>query len=130
MKLFYDDEFDALAQTIANSEKNFKECAALLFPHLKPESQYARLKNCLNPERDERLTLGQIIAMCRFCGSYDALYFMADELQHSRPEMKRPEDEKAALQREFIESVKHLDRLGTRIEWLTTPPLNVEVIRR
>ena len=124
MKLFYDDEFDALAQTIANSERSFKECAALLFPHLKPESQYARLKNCLNPDKDERLSFGQIIALCRFCGSFDALHFMADELQHTRPARKEPDDEKNALMREVVGAAKTLDRALDRLEKLTTSPLS------
>jgi len=43
-KLFYDDEFDALQQMIAGSERSFKECAAFLRPDLKPESAYAWLR--------------------------------------------------------------------------------------
>lgn len=116
-KLFYDDEYDALAQTITNSEHEFKAVAAFMFPHLKATSQYARLKNCLNAERhDERLTFGQVIAMCRFCGSFDALYFMADDLAHDRPLAKKPEDEMAALQREFIKSVQQQKQIADRIE--------------
>lgn len=123
MKLFYDDEYDALAQTISNSEREFKQVAAYLFPHLKAESQYARLKACLNPEKDERLTFGQIVAMCRFCERYDALFFMADELDHERPAQKKPGDEMAVLQREFIASVQHQKQIADRIERLTEPKL-------
>lgn len=115
-KLFYDDEFDALAQTIANSERTFKQCAAFLFPHLKPESQYARLKCCLNAERDERLTLGQIIALCKFCGAFDALYFMADELEHDRPVKRAPEDELTKLLREYLDCESRRQQLQPRIE--------------
>lgn len=118
-KLFYDDEFEAQAQTIANSERPFKEVAAFLFPHLKPESQYARLKNCLNPKTDERLTFGQIIAMCRFCACFDALYYMADELSHDRPAFHSPDDEKAQLMREFIETGRRLQKIQDRIERVT-----------
>ena len=116
MKLFYDDEFDALAQTITNSERPFKQCAAFLFPHLKPESQYAKLKACLNAEKGERLTFGQIIALCKFCERYDALYFFADELHHGRPEKIAPETELARLEREYIEAVKTLQSLTPKIE--------------
>jgi hypothetical protein len=122
-KLFYDDEFDALAQTIANSEREFKQVAAFLFPHLKPPSGYARLKACLNPDKDERLTLGQIVAMCRFCDRFDALYFMCDELHHARPNLAKPGDEIAQLQRDFIESVRDQKAIAERIERLTRAPL-------
>ena len=115
-KLFYDDEFDALAQVIANSDKPFKQCAAFLFPHLKPESQYARLKACLNAEKDERLTFGQIIALCKFCEAYDALHFMADELEHDRPAKRAPEDELTKLLREYMEIKRREGQIEPRIE--------------
>jgi hypothetical protein len=115
-KLFYDDEFDALAQTIANSDRTFKECAGYLFPDRKPETAYARLKACLSADKDERLTLGQIIALCRVCKTYDALYFMADELEHDRPAKRAPEDELARLLREHVEAVKLLATLTPKIE--------------
>lgn len=64
-KLFFEDEYEALNLMVSNSQKTAKELAGFLFPHLKLDSAYARLKSCLNPERDERLTFGQIIAGLR-----------------------------------------------------------------
>lgn len=96
-KLFYEDEFEALQMMVSNSEKSAKELAVYLFPHLKPESAYARLKACLNPERDERLTLGQIIAAMVFCKRYDPLMFACDETLHARPDRKAPEDEEVRI---------------------------------
>ena len=112
MKLFYDDEFDALQQTIAGSERSFKECAAFLRPDLKPESAYAWLKACVNPNGDQHLRFGQVISLARFCGRFDTLFFMADELKHERPEPRDEEDEKARIQREFAEAVHRLEELG------------------
>lgn len=96
-KLFYEDEFEALQMMVSNSEKSAKELAVYLFPHLKPESAYARLKACLNPERDERLTLGQIIAAMVFCKRYDPLMFACDETLHARPDRKSHEDEEVRI---------------------------------
>lgn len=93
MKSIYEDEYDALAQMIANSPKTAKELAAFLFPHMKLESAHARLRACLNPEKDERLTFGQIIAAMRFCGTFDPLLYACDETLHARPDRKAPEDE-------------------------------------
>ena len=42
MKLFYDDEFDAIATAIGDSGKPFKLVAGHLFPDMKPESAYAQ----------------------------------------------------------------------------------------
>lgn len=97
MQQLYDDEYDALAQMIANSSKTAKDLAGYLFPHLKMESAYARLKACLNPEKDERLTFGQILAAMRFCGTFDPLMYACDETLHARPERKAPEDQAARI---------------------------------
>ena len=96
-KLFFEDEYEALNLMISNSEKSAKELAVFLFPHLKVDSAYARLKSCLNPERDERLTFGQIIAAMRFCESYEPLMYACDETQHARPDRRAPEDEEVRL---------------------------------
>ncbi|BDE74088.1 hypothetical protein [Delftia lacustris] len=97
MKSIYEDEYDALAQMIANSEKSAKELAVYLFPHMKLESAHARLRACLNAEKDERLTFGQIIAAMRFCGRYDPLMYACDETLHARPDRKAPEDQAARI---------------------------------
>lgn len=96
-KLFYEDEFEALNLMVSNSQKTPKELACYLFPHLKAESAYARLKACLNPEKDERLTFGQIVAAMKFCECYDPLMFACDETLHARPDRKAPEDEEVKL---------------------------------
>lgn len=96
-KLFFEDEYEALNLMISNSEKSAKELAVFLFPHLKMDSAYARLKSCLNPDRDERLTFGQIIAAMNFCECYEPLMFACDETQHARPDRRSPEDEEVRL---------------------------------
>ena len=96
-KLFYEDEYEALNLMVSNSGKSAKELAVFLFPHLKMDSAYARLKSCLNPEKDERLTFGQIIAAMNFCGRYDPIAFACDETQHQRPERKAPHEDEVRL---------------------------------
>lgn len=115
-KLFYDDEADALAQMIANSERSVKQCAMFLWPGMKPESAYARLKVCLTAGGDQYLRFGQIIALARFCETADPLYFMADELEHERPVKRAPEDELTKLLREYVEIEQRRSVLQPRIE--------------
>jgi hypothetical protein len=97
VKLFYDDEFDAIATAIGNSGKPFKIVAAHMFPDMKPESAYAKLKACCSPTGDERLTFGQVIRLMAFCESYDPLMHACDETLHARPDRKAPEDEAVKL---------------------------------
>lgn len=97
MKLFYDDEFDAIATAIGQSGKPFKLVAAHMFPDMKPESAYAKLKACCNPAADERLSFGQVIRLMSFCEAYDPLQYACDETLHARPDRKSPEDEAVVL---------------------------------
>ncbi|MCH8178196.1 MAG: hypothetical protein IIA02_00220 [Proteobacteria bacterium] len=96
-KLFFEDEYEALNLMISNSGKTAKELAVFLFPHLKMDSAYARLKACLNPEKDERLTFGQIIAAMKFCERYEPLMYACDETLHARPDRRAPKDEEVRL---------------------------------
>jgi len=97
MKLFYDDEFDAIASAIGESGKPFKIVAAHIFPDMKPESAYARLKECCSPTGDQRLTFGQVVRLMSFCEAYDPLHHACDETLHARPDRKAPEDEAVKL---------------------------------
>lgn len=96
-KLFYEDEFEALNLMVSNSRKSAKELAIFLFPHMKMDSAYARLKSCLNHDKDERLTFGQIVAAMKFCECYEPLMYACDETLHARPDRKAPEDEEVRL---------------------------------
>lgn len=119
-KLFYEDEFEALSLMISGSDKTFKEVASFLFPHLKAESAYARLKACLNPDKDERLTFGQIIAAMNFCGRYDPIYFACDDTLHQRPARKAPEDEEAKFVEAIQAAASTMDKAMRQLEALRT----------
>lgn len=106
MKLFYDDEFDAIATAIGDSGKSFKDVAAHMFPDMKVESAYARLKACCNPTGDQRLTFGQVVRLMHFCESYDPLLYACDDTLHARPDRKAAEDEAVKLV-EVINSAAH-----------------------
>jgi hypothetical protein len=97
MKLFYDDEFDAIQTAIGDSGKPFKDVAQFMFPDMKAESAYARLKACCSPTGDQRLTFGQVIRLMTFCEAYDPLMHACDETLHARPDRKAPLDEEIKL---------------------------------
>lgn len=117
-KLFYEDEYEALNLMVSNSQKSAKDLAAYLFPHLKMESAYARLKACLNPEKDERLTFGQIIAAMKFCECYDPLMYACDETMHARPDRKAPADEEVRLVEAINGAASVLNRAMKQLEQL------------
>ena len=102
-KLKFEDEFEALQAMILNSDHGHKAVAVFLFPHLSAQSAYARLKNCLNPERDERLAFGDIIRAMGFCGRYEPLYYACAATGHLAPGRKPPEN----IQQELAETISN-----------------------
>lgn len=96
-RLFYEDEFDALHSMIGASGKTLKECAAFLWPDMKPASAYAKLQACLDRAGDERLKFGQVIALMNFCAAFDPLLYACDETMHARPDRKAPADDEVRL---------------------------------
>jgi hypothetical protein len=117
-KLFYEDEYEALNLMVSNSQKTAKELAVYLFPHLKLDSAYARLKACLNPEKDERLTFGQIIAAMKYCECYDPLMYACDETLHARPDRKAPKDEEVKLVQAINGAADTLQKAMRQLEHL------------
>jgi hypothetical protein len=118
MKLFYDDEYDAIATAIGGSGKEFKTVAAHIFPDMKPESAYARLKACCNPTGDQRLTFGQVVRLMAFCESYDPLLYACDETLHARPDRKAPEDEAVKLIEVMNSAAQTMERAMKAMEHL------------
>jgi hypothetical protein len=116
--LFFDDAGNALQQAIDHNAHGltFKQVACAVFPAMKPESAYARLKNCINPEKDEKLCLAEVALLCRVTGRADPLFWLCDELQHARPAAIAPADKAAQLMREFNGAVEQLGRIQRQLE--------------
>ena len=93
-----------------------KQIAFELWPSLKMDTAYSRLRGCLNPDRPDKLTADEHLLIARLCDRYDFLFYCAQELHHSKPVAVAPEDERARLQREFVESTRALTKLAERIE--------------
>ncbi len=116
MKLFYDDEYDAINAAISHSGKPFKLVAAHMFPDMKPESAYSKLKKCATVEGDERLTFGQVVRLMLFCEQYDPLMYACDETLHARPDRKAPEDEALKLMEVINGAADTLERAARALD--------------
>lgn len=122
MKLLYDDEFDAMTTAIGNSGKKFGDVAMHMFPDMKPESAYSRLKNCVSSLGDQHLSFGQVVRLMCYCECYDPLLYACDETLHARPDRKAPEDEAvklaevmnnaASTMERAIKAINHLQARG------------------
>ena len=112
---FHASAEDATSAAIHKSGKPLKALALELWPSLKLDTAYSRLRGCLNADRPEKLTADEHLMIARLTDQFDFLHYCAQELHHSRPERIEPEDEKVRLQREFIKAQKDLMRLAAQI---------------
>lgn len=117
-RLFYDDHCNAISSAIDNNIHGltFKQVAAAMWPHMKVDSAYARLKACVNPEKDEKLDIGEIRHLCLVTGRFEPLYWLCDELNHARPPQRAPKDKQAELVQAYIATAETLKKLGAQID--------------
>jgi hypothetical protein len=75
--------------------------------------------DCLNPDRAEKFAPDQVLWIlreARKAGCHAAITFIARECGYADPQPIEPEDERAALQRQFVEQSKAMQRLAQRME--------------
>lgn len=130
MKMFYEDEYEALQLMVSNSGKSIKEIANFLWPEMKPESAYAKLKACLNPKGDENLRFGQVLALMKFCNSYEPLEYTCDETMHARPDRKVPEDDIVRLSETIQGAADVLAKATIALERIQSQTVQMRTVRR
>lgn len=105
MRLFYDDEYAATRAAIEDG-RGYKETAQHLWPSMKPESAYSRLKACLREDKPEKLEFGEVVALCNFNNRFDPLAWMCDQTMHERPARKSAKDKATELMEAYFSSVE------------------------
>ncbi|CUR48466.1 hypothetical protein BN2364_4025 [Alloalcanivorax xenomutans] len=118
--LFHEDVFEALRTDILMLGGP-KVVGAMLKPEADPQAAGRWLSDCLNTAKAEKLGLEQMIFIMRRArekGSSAAMFFIADECGFSRPAPLEPEDERAKLQRAYVEATQNLARIAKQAERL------------
>lgn len=116
--LFAEDIHDALRDVVRALGGN-KEVGHRLRPELPSNEAGTWLKDCLNPERRERLNPEQVLWLLREgrrVGCHSAINFVCDECGYSRATPIEPIDEAAELQRRAEILVKELGAITKRLE--------------
>lgn len=101
-----------------------KRVGSEMRPDLTIDNAGRWLADCLNDDRRENLSPDQVLYLLkrgREIGSHGAMAFIAQECGYSDPQPIEPEDEKAALQRQYIEMSRALLKAAERIESLSKP---------
>lgn len=120
----YEDESDALRELVRELGGN-KVVGPMLRPDLAPDRAGAWLKDCLNPERAERLTPSQLFHLLKLGhdrGIHGPCEYILGNVGYAVQPIE-PQDEMAALQRAYIESVNVQRRIVDRLERLAQAPI-------
>lgn len=83
---------------------------------------------CLNEERQERLNPGHLVVLLRLGrerGCHAGMAYLAGECGYQAAPIE-PEDERAQLQRQYIESVKAQKQMIERMERLADSPASLK----
>jgi sugar phosphate isomerase/epimerase len=118
LALIHETIHDAIREAI-QTLGGFKKVGAMLWPENGVEHAAGHLRDCLNPERRERLTPEQVDLigrMAREAGCHAIATYFCRSWGYADPVPIQPEDEVARMQREFIEATQRLAELAARIE--------------
>lgn len=118
--LFCEDIYEAL-RTIGQAYGGSKKIGAYLWPDKPIEKASELWANCLNRTRPEKLDPEQVIAVLKIgrqIGCHAGIYFIDNHCGYKSDPIE-PEDEKALLQRLYIQSVEAQKELVRRMEALS-----------
>lgn len=116
--LFVESIEEAVAE-VARVCGGRKAFAAAMWPSLPVRDAHNRIDACLNPERREQFHPTDILYIMRQgreAGCHSLMLFLARESGYTDPQPVEPEDERAKLQREFVQAQKAMAQLAARME--------------
>jgi len=116
--LFHETFLSALAEVVA-ALHGAKTVGAALRPELGAEAAGKWISNCLNHEHPQKLDPDQVLFILREgrkAQSHAAINYLLRESGYADAQPIEPDDEKAALQREFISGIKALTQLAERLD--------------
>jgi hypothetical protein len=88
-------------------------------PEKGPEGAGRWLLDCLSPDRKEKLCIEQVLWIlreARAAGCHAGMAYITQDAGYAPPQPVEPDDEMAALQREFIATAKRQEHLLKRLE--------------
>ncbi|HBP27921.1 MAG TPA: hypothetical protein DD666_00715 [Advenella kashmirensis] len=116
--LFYETFNDAL-KAIVQACGGFKSVGPQLYPEKTIDAAQRTLSDALNENRSEKLSPDQVVFLLKLGRSREChagINYLARESGYTDPQPIEPEDERARLQREFIEAQKAMSMLASKME--------------
>ena len=118
--LFHEDIWMALTDCV-RALGGAKTVGHLMRPEKDPVDAGKWLLDCLSSKRNDKLCLEQVLWILREArkiNCHAGATFILRDAGYADPQPIEPEDERAALQRSFVESVKLQRQILTRLESL------------
>lgn len=120
----WNEALDAVVHALGG----YKKVGVMLRPELeqKPNAAAQWLRDCLNPDKPERLNPDQVFMLLRLARASDyhaAKHWMDSELGYEQGRALNPEDEAGALQKRGADLVRELRVITERLERISQPPL-------
>lgn len=124
--LFHESINDCLRELVA-ALGGTKAVGARMRPEMSADHAGRWLADCLNGDRREHLSPERVLWLLiegRKAGVHSAMAWVACECGYDAPEPVEPLDERAALQREFVDATRRQEQLIARMERLAgvVPP--------
>ena len=118
--LFVEDYYEAIRATV-QALGGFKRIGSEMKPDLAVDAAGRWLADCCNAEKREKLSpteLAYLRRRARQAGVHILAAFEMRDAGYADPQPLEPEDERAALQREFVQQTKALERMLSRLQVL------------
>ena len=115
----FHDSIDRALEEVVVACGGFKTTGLALRPEKDADAASRWLHACLDDARPERLTPDQMLFILREgrkVSAHAAINFLLRESGYADAQPIEPEDERAALQRTFIQGVQTLTLLASRLE--------------
>lgn len=116
--LFHESYEDAIRDTVLAMGGN-KRIGAHLWPAMLADEAGKKLADCLNRDKREKLSLGELALIRREARKQGVHILAAYEMRdagYADPLPITPEDEAAQLRREYIAAVKAMSAIQSRID--------------
>lgn len=122
-ELFHEDLTEALAH-IVSALGGAKVVGVELWPSLAADTAGRKVSHCLHTEHAQQFHPTEVLwllAQARKKGIHSAMAFICREAGYADPKPVEPEDEAAALQRQFVQAVQMQQEMLKRMERLALP---------
>lgn len=115
---FFEDLDDALREAVRQLGGH-KKIGPLLRPELPLEQASNWLRDCLNPDRREKLSPHQLLMILRKsqeAGYHGLMSFVAFDAGYEKPRPVTVDDQEGELQRSFVDAVQKLEKIQGQLQ--------------